>query len=336
MKKILSVIAVVLAFCLVFALVQQLLSPKYMTEFVEGSMLSQYYREAGGHDVIFIGDCEIYANISPMELWRNRGITAYLRGSSQQAVWQSYYLLEETLTYETPKAVVFNVGSMRLAAPESEAYNRMTIDKLRWSEQKVKMIEASMMEDEDFLSYVFPLLRYHSRFDELTQEDFTYLFQVKDTTWNGHLMNTAVKPAGRLPSKRPLGNYQFADVCYRYLDKITALCKEKGVELILMKAPCLYPYWYEEYDAQMVAYAQEHGLTYYNFTACMDEIGLDFQQDTYDGGLHLNLQGAKKLGAYLAEILATQHGIPDHRQDPDIREEYDEKLQRYDEAAKKG
>ena len=139
-----------------------------------------------------------------------------------------------------------------------------------------------------------------------------------------------MKPVGAVPAKRPLADYQFADVCYDYLDQITALCKENGVELILVKAPSLYPYWYEEYDAQIAAYAEEQGLAYYNFTECIDEIGLDFQVDTYDAGLHLNHAGAEKLSLYFAEILAERHGIPDRRNDPVIGAIYDEKLERYD------
>ena len=330
LKTVLSVIAVLLVFVAIFCLVTRLLTPKYMTDLVEGSMISQYYRESGDHDVIFIGDCEVYANYSPMEMYRARGITAYVRGTSQQLIWQSYYVLKETLKYETPRAVVFNVNAMRHGEPVKEAFNRLTIDQMRWSAEKVGIIRASMTEEEDFLSYVFPILRYHSRVDELTKEDTEYLFKVKDNTYNGYLVNKNIKPVGALPAKRPLADYRFADICYEYLDKITALCKEKGVELILVKAPSLYPYWYEQYDEQMADYARENGLAYYNFTACAEAIGLDFQVDTYDAGLHLNHTGAEKLSHYFADILAENHGIPDRRSDPGIAAVYDEKLKRYD------
>ena len=134
LTNVLSITAVVLVFCLVLSLATMLLQPKYMTDLVEGSMLSQYYRETGDHDVIFIGDCEVYANFSPMEMYRQEGITAYVRGSSQQLIWQSYYVLKETFEYETPKVVVYNVNAMRYSEPVSEAYNRLTIDKMKWSD----------------------------------------------------------------------------------------------------------------------------------------------------------------------------------------------------------
>ena len=330
LKNVLSVTAVVLAFLMLLSLATMLLQPKYMESLVEGSMISQYYREAGGHDVVFLGDCEVYANFSPMEMYREAGITAYVRGSPQQLIWQSYYILKETFQYETPKAVVYNVNAMRYDAPVSEAYNRLTIDKMRWSDEKIGIICASMTEEESFWSYVFPILRYHSRFDELTGEDVAYLFKTRDNTWNGHLMNKAVNPVENLPAKRILADYRFSDLCYTYLDKIRTLCQQNGTELILIKAPSVYPYWYDEYDAQIEDYAEANGLKFYNFLDYTGEIGIDYSTDTYDGGLHLNLSGATKLSAFFADILSGQHGLEDHRQDPAIAAVYDEKLRLYD------
>lgn len=333
LKNGLSCGAVVLIFVLLLTLATMVLQPKYMTELVEGSMLSQYYDEAGGHDVIFVGDCEVYANFTPLEMYRQQGITAYVRGSSQQLIWQSYYVLKETFEYETPKAVVFNVNSMRYSEPVSEAYNRLTIDKMKWSDEKVGIIRASMTEEEDFLSYVFPILRYHSRFDELTGEDFEYLFKTRNNTWNGHLMNKEVNPLGTLPARRVQPSYDFGDICWEYLEKMRLLCEENGTELILIKAPSVYPYWYDEYDVQIEDYAAEHNLSFYNFLRFVEEIGIDYQTDTYDGGLHMNLAGATKLSGFFAEILAENHGLEDHRGDPEIAAVYEEKLRLYDEEA---
>lgn len=328
----LSAATVSLALLLAFSLISRLLEPKYATELVEGSFLQQYYEEAGGHDVIFIGDCEVYANFSPLELYRQYGITAYVRGSSQQLIWQSYYVLEETLRYETPEIVVFNVNSMRYPEPVSEAYNRLTIDNLKWSSSKAAMILASMTEEETFLSYVFPILRYHSRFNALTAEDLTCFFAQPRNTWLGYQLHTGTVPVEALPAKRPQASYDFGDVCWEYLDRITSLCQEKGIRLILIKAPSLYPYWYEEYDAQIAHYAAEHNLAYYNLAACTEAIGLDFQTDTYDAGLHLNHSGTVKLCSYFGGLLVTEHGCRDHRQEPAVQAVYEELLRRYDAA----
>lgn len=328
MKNILKTIAIFLIFIMIFILLNMLFQPKYATSLVEGSMISEYYDEPKDHEVIFIGDCEVYANFSPMVMYEEEGIKAYVRGSSQQMIWQSYYILKETLKYEVPKVVVLNVNSMRYdknSDKVSESYNRLTIDNMKWSKEKVEIIKESMTEEETFISYVFPILRYHSRYDELTSEDFEYLFKDNQVTYNGFLINKNVKGVTNLPTKRRLANYEFSKECYEYLDKITKLCKENNIKLVLIKAPSLYPYWYEEYDAQIREYAESHDIDYYNLVEEAENIGLDYSQDTYDGGLHLNLQGATKLSKYFAEWLSENYNLTDFSGD----EEYDKKLEKY-------
>ena len=122
-------------------LLQKLLMPKYVSDVVEGGLIAEYYEEEKDHDVVFIGDCEVYENFSPKVLWEDYGINSYIRGSAQQLIWQSYYLLEDTLRYEKPDVVIFNVLAMQYDRPQREAYNRMTLEGMKWSLSKVRSIK---------------------------------------------------------------------------------------------------------------------------------------------------------------------------------------------------
>ena len=162
----LAIAALITIVILIF--LQNLLMPKYMSEILEGALISEYYSEdIKDHDVIFIGDCEVYENFSPITLWKEYGITSFIRGSAQQLIWHSYYLLEDTLKYEKPDVVVFNVLSMMYDEPQNEAYNRMALDGMPLSLSKLKSIKASMVEEEKIITYYFhPAI--HSRWDELS------------------------------------------------------------------------------------------------------------------------------------------------------------------------
>ena len=301
------------ALAVVLWLLTCLLTPKYMTDIQEGAMIAEYYRETTGHDVVFIGDCEVYENFSPDVLWREYGVTSYIRGSAQQLIWQSYYLLEETLKYETPKVVVFNVLSMKYGEPQNEAYNRMTLDGMRLSPSKLGSVQASMTEEENLLSYLFPLLRYHSRWNELSMEDVTYWFRRDTVSDSGYLMNVKIKPAVNVPTGAPLADYRFSQVCWDYLNGMAELCEKHGVQFVLIKAPSLYPYWYDQWEEQIEEYAGENGLPYLNFLELIGETGLDFDTDTYDSGLHLNLYGAEKLSRWFGEWLTENSSVEDRR-----------------------
>ena len=333
-RRVIRVILSAVVVCVSLFLLQRLLCPKYMTDVVEGRLIAEYYSEEKDHDVIFIGDCEVYENFSPKVLWEDFGINSYIRGSAQQLIWQSYYLLEDTLRYEKPQVVIFNVLAMQYDQPQKEAYNRMTLDGMRWSVSKVKSIQASMTEQEQFLDYVFPVLRYHSRWKELSLEDLEYMFEAETVSHNGYYMRVDVKPVENVPEGRVLADYQFGSQAYLYLDKITQLCKENEIKLILVKAPSLYPYWYEEWEEQMEAYAEENGLQYINFLELIDETGIDFSQDTYDGGLHLNLSGAEKITRYLGRFLSEETSLADRRGEEALSAQWETKIAVY-EAEKK-
>ncbi len=330
-KILIRVLISILIIVGVLFLLQRLLLPKYVSGVVEGAFVAEFYEEEDkNYDVVFIGDCEVYENFSPIRLWQDYGITSYIRGSAEQYIWQSYYLLEDTLRYTMPKVVIYNVQAMQFNESQSEAYNRMTLEGMRWSPSKVKAINASMKEDEKFLDYVFPILRYHTRWSELTPDDIKYMFATKKVSHNGYYMRVDVRPAEGVPEGRMLSNYDFGDNAWKYLDMMRCLCEEKGIELILIKAPSLYPYWYEEYDSQIVEYAEEHDLRYINFLKLADEIGIDYSTDTYDAGLHMNLAGAEKLSVYLGDVLREEYGVPDKRTDEAWNEIWQEKIDFYE------
>lgn len=330
LKKALAALILFIVVIGAFMLLQQLVMPKFMTETVEGALISEYYNEVKKeHDVLLIGDCEIYENFSPITLWEKFGITSFIRGSAQQLIWQSYYLLEDTLRYEKPDVVVFSVLSMMYNEPQKEAYNRMSIDGMPLSMTKIKAAQASMLPEEELITYIFPFLRYHSRWSELTNDDFKYMFNKDQVSHNGYLMRVDVKPVTSIPKPRTLPDYRFGDTSYQYLDKMTELCKNNGIELVLVKAPSLYPHWYEEWEQQMVEYAEKHDLRYINLLDKKDEIGLDFQTDTYDAGLHLNLAGAEKLSVYFGDILKREFNLEDHRQDKAMSQIWSKKVDYY-------
>ena len=303
--------------------------PKYTKGIVEGNLIEEYYASEKNHDVLFIGDCEVYENVSPVTLWEEYGITSYIRGSAQQLIWQSYYLLEETLKYEKPEVVVFNVLSMKYDKPQREAYNRMTLDGMNMSTTKLKAIKASMLPEENIIDYIFPILRYHSRWNELSLEDITNIFQKDKQFHNGYYMRADIKPVDTVPTGNVLANYQFGENSYKYLDMMVELCKENDIELVLMKAPSLYPYWYDEWEVQMEDYAEENDLMYINFLELIEETGIDFDVDTYDAGLHLNVTGAEKVAVYLGEVFQKEFAIEDKRQDKELAAKWEEKVEFY-------
>ncbi|MDF2870363.1 MAG: hypothetical protein K0R05_1938 [Anaerocolumna sp.] len=329
-KAIRRITAVIIVIALLFGL-QRLVTPKYMDDILEGSFIGEYYKEKPEHDVIMIGDCEVYENFSPITLWEQYGITSFIRGSAQQLVWQSYYLLEDTLRYETPEVVVFNVLALKYNEPQREEYNRMSIDGMKWSAAKWKNIKASMTEEEKALDYVFPILRFHSRITQLTKSDFQYYLEKRKVTHNGYYMRVDIEPVEDLDlyAEEEPDTLEIGENAMNYMDKIKDLCEKKGIKLVLVKAPSISPVWYDEYEDQMIEYAAANNLPYINYLDLVEELGIDYTKDTYDAGLHMNLSGAEKLSNHLGGFLQSSYNLKDHREDEKLKKLWDEKIEFY-------
>ncbi|MFA7533550.1 MAG: SGNH/GDSL hydrolase family protein, partial [Tissierellaceae bacterium] len=169
---------------------------------------------------------------------------------------------------------------------------------------------------------------------ELTLEDFKYMFKKDKVSHNGYLMRVDTKPVGYLPRERRLPDYQFGDNSYEYLERITKLCKDNDVELILIKSPSVYPYWHEQWDEQIREYAEKNDIQYINFLDYVEEMNIDYERDTYDGGLHLNLIGAEKFTDYFGQILKENYNLPDHRNDESLKKVWEDKIAFYNQMKK--
>ncbi len=332
LKITISLCAAILLLAILLTLATLVLMPKNNSP-VERGLIGEYYDEVDAgrsHQVIFVGDCEVYESFVPPVLYEEYGITSYIRGSAQQLIWQSYYLLEEVFEYECPDVVVFNVLSMKYGEPQREEYNRMTLDPMRNSKIKHNAIKASMTEDENIISYYFPLLRYHQRWKELSGDDFKYMFGTDNVTHNGYLMQTAVNPKTDTLEGRPLTNYDLPEISFEYLTKMKELCEKNGAELILIKAPTNIRnyWWYDEWDEQIQSFSNENNLSYYNFIG-NEDIGIDWSQDTYDRGMHLNVFGAEKMTSYFGKILTEHHNLESQKENAEISKVWNEKYSNY-------
>ena len=313
-----------------FIFVQRLLMPKYQKGVIEGSFTEEYYKERVPHDVIFYGDCDVYENYSPIELYEKYGISSYIRGNSEQYMWQTYYMLKDTLRTETPKVVVISVHGLQSGTKPKEAYNRMTLDGMAWTPDKVNAIRESMTEGETFLSYVFPILRYHDRWSELTASDWQHVFAKNITSHNGYYMRCDIMPQGEFPPAIPLMDYSFDEKSMDYLAKCVELCKDRGIGVVLVHAPIVYPTWYDEWDEQVRDFAQKYDVPYFNYINHIEDIGLDMSHDTYDAGMHLNIYGAEKLSDYIGQWLKDNYDLQDMRQDDKVSAFYQEKIKFYE------
>ncbi len=319
---------------------QLLLTPHDRAANPEAFLLREYLEatDAATDEVLFVGDCEVYEAFSPVTLYQEYGIVSRVCGTPQQLIWHTWAILEEAFRRSSPRVVVMGVYGLTYGTPQSEAYNRMALEALPNSAAKRELLQSMLCEEESRLSYTLPLLRYHDRWRELTVRDVTTLWQEQaPNAVRGYLVQTGVVPGDVLSHEGGLARADaFGEMALDYFARIVALCAQNGAQLILVKAPTdswRYP-WLEEYEEKTLALAEQYDLPYYNFLNAIEEIGLDFATDTYDGGYHLNVYGAEKLSKYFGQILSETYDLTDGRVDAVKSAVWAEEIARYE--AEKG
>lgn len=312
-KNVMKLISACLAFVVFFSIFTGVFMPKwnsYHSDQMQTRVQAFYKQEKDSHDVIYVGSSFAYCGISPLNIWEEQGITGYVFAGTGQKAWMSAYYLEEALKYQTPKVVVFEVGAIFDEKESSEENNRKSIDYMRWSPVKLKAIRTICNRTgESKKEYLFPFLRYHSRWRELEQKDF-------HLGWDSSyfLMGTLSWCATRPPSKKKIKSYEswgdkadessvleVGEKSRKAVLKMKELCEEKGIDFQMVRVPSLA--WSLEAAEVVQSFADENQIPYLDMNLCREETGIDWKTDTPDKGEHLNIFGCRKVSSFFGKYL---------------------------------
>lgn len=187
-------------FCIIgiifFLLIQNLLKPKWnypiLQENETASLQTFFLQEKNNNDVIFLGASHMEYAVSPMELYKDKGIISYNLATAGQPLDSSYFLLREAFQTQSPRVVVLDV-SMIFAEGDwiKDNGRRYVLDALPMGINKIKAachyaelcnceenLQCSNLEhmQERFNSVIFPITNYHSRWKELNVTDYRDYF----------------------------------------------------------------------------------------------------------------------------------------------------------------
>ena len=326
--------SIILAALVILIICGRVFIPKYATENVDGRVTGDYYAEEGPVDVIFVGSSTVYNAYIPACIYEEYGFTSYDRANASQTIWQSYYMIRDAINYNKPKMVVLDASFMKYGEEfKEEPSNRKTIDGMRLTVDKMMAAKVSMYEEESLLSYVFPILRFHSRWNDLKMEDLKYAFSDPKVTYDGFIIETGRDEEAAAAEEGSDESFAgFPDKPSEYLMKIIKLCRDEDVTLLIAKTPTLMDNWYVQYDEELDRIAKENGLVYINFDNAMDDIGLVQTEDYVDGYAHLNVFGAEKFSHYAGAYLRDNYDLPDRRGDESTNRAWENRYFEYQNA----
>lgn len=322
-KKFARVLAFLAVFVLLCGMAQTILTrrptvsdPKtgiwrhdFRTEPTLSSTITEYRAEPEQSiDVLFFGSSHVYCAVDPVLLWQEQGISSFSISSSNQNFDASLYMLKEALRTQTPKLVCIDMYSLLPDATygmlPSSWQTLMSLWPLSFNTWQTAREKAG--GEYTTLDLALPLVGYHTRWSELTRNDYT---PTRDGEGRkGYLPRYNLYPMEF--SMEPINDSPLADTAA--LDEIIALCKEKGIDVLLWKIPA--GNWDSVYAETARQYAEAHDVPMLDLCENIDDLQIDYAQD-FNDYWHLNANGAKRLTAYLGDYLKQQYTLPDRRSD---------------------
>lgn len=307
----LSLLAVVLF------IINRMFVPKYFIDNTwptTSTYLGFYEIPKNSADVLFLGSSHGVTAFIPQELYNNYGITSYNLSCEQQNLVVSYYWLKEALRYQKPKVVVLETFYLFNDQFEtSEAYIRKAIDYMKWGSVKVQAINdiCTIDTNQSKNSYYFTNQRFHTRWSELSENDFTYSqmkshYELKgfSTMFNQINENDYVP----LSIDESLEKANTVALMQQYLESISELCAKNDIDLIFVKNPTTSQKIGRYNTTKQLADTLNIEFYDFNTLPLYDDIDFSFAEDMIDRG-HVSLTGAIKITNYLGNILQTDYNI---------------------------
>ena len=286
---------------------------------------SDFFRDRD-YDVLFMGTSHVINSVFPMELWKEYGITSYNCGGTSNYLPTTYWVLQNTLDYVTPKVVV--IDCLRLAKDEKCPYlarAHYSLDAFPLSRTKINAIrdlmdnpggntaleaeKATNLAQSPALELVENFTLYHSRWNELEKDDFSPM-----TSREKGAETRIDVVQGKLERIDPALSAEPGHTGEVYLRRMIESCRERGIEVMLTYLPFPASEEAQQEANRAYAVAEEYGIPYVNFLEYDDII--DFRTDLYDTYSHVNASGAKKITSWIGGFLREHYSLPDKRNDP--------------------
>ena len=314
LKNILKTVLFILIVCVGMCFFGELLRQKKLYNVPGESVttwLDEFYDlEENSIDVIFLGSSQSFCTINPTRMFHNSGVVSYVLSSSAQDIYATKAYLEEALKTQTPKVVMLEARVLIRETLTAETWNRVAYDNLNPSVTKYKNLLKSIREDESLLSYVFPLLRYHDNWGNVTYKSWDYVMGrlEKNEGLMGHYPRYAITKVSLDKYYEEVPDYALEERIINAVKEMKKICDENNIEFFIWKAPT--PIWRYDYTVAIEELANDLDTQFLDLNQM--DLGIQAKTDFYDA-THLNDTGAIKVSDFFSEWLPEHYSLPDQR-----------------------
>ncbi|MDR2659422.1 MAG: hypothetical protein LBC27_05460 [Spirochaetaceae bacterium] len=282
-------------------------------------------------DVIYIGSSSAARSFIPPLIYEQTGISSILLAPPSASSITIKYLIAEALRTQSPKLIVIDLAALvseavnhdkgygipeRSFRPTTDYMDILSPNRYEAICNGVDLLEPEPQSSHDKLSYVVPLIFWHSSWKDLPQQISSSIHN-KQYYFMGYAMTFNRKPIKALTLEQYLSEPVASQFIDEQLGDLLKFIKNTDADYLFVRPPMNLgnsnnhlSYW--NYTKKQLADAGYLVLdTAYDY---INDIGIEWDKDFADE-VHLHVHGAVKFTTFIGKWLKDKYNLPDHRQD---------------------
>lgn len=326
-KKIIKVLVFVLLFCTLFVSVTSALVKEDAAGF---STLSEFYAEDKPLDGVYIGSSSCFAYWNSLFAWEEYGISVMPYACNANLFYSTEFLIKECLKTQPDTLFIVNINSLSDGEVDLQQMRNL-IDNMPFSINKLQLIDylsdIGGYSNKDRMEFYFPIIRYHSRWNELTEKELT----AEPDRYKGASVNEPYLHIIEDVTKLYINTDRIDELSEKLeysTNRLLDYCDEADVNVLFVAVPQARQ-WPIQVGRQngVKAIIEERGYTVLDMMPKTEEIGINLKKDFYNSH-HTNIHGSAKYTYYLSEYLIENYGFEDKRGNEDYKD-WDSSLENY-------
>lgn len=275
-----------------------------------------YEEEKNSLDIVSFGASGLsYFMDNPM-LWDEFQLTAYNLGTSNQSCFILEHMIDEVEKTQSPQLYI--VETRKFLFAEEKSYNKKSfpyvIDNMKYSWNRIKLINYLTDDWEERLNYYFDIISYHDSWEDFSSKNLEYLDNEIENETKGWKTQKKIKKM-KLPQVLPVAEEDAVAIptaAEAALVSLMEKCKKENIQVLFLATPWKIDKESQQKNKYIEGLVEEAGFQFLDCNQYIEEIGLDGDTDFWDRK-HTNVIGAEKVtrfvGNYIQENyeLSTEH-----------------------------
>lgn len=315
MKYAIRIVAFILIFGLIFGAISKIVTVP--SDYRNYQWVAGFYEEEKDSlDAVYVGSSNCYSFWNPMTAWNEYGIAVWPYATNGMLFEATEYIIKEAQKKQPDAVYIVNINT--ICDPDRNLSRiHWNVDYMPFSFNKMALVHrlsdvCGLSLSESMECYI-PMIRYHSRWNALEKQDFTYEV---DGMKGAASYGTYLKKSVDVTEQYVVSDKEISltEEMLATLDSLLDYCDKEELEVLFVTVPRAE----DDENAVPMFHAankviEERGYKTLYLTESLDEMHLDMTTDYYNFR-HTNIHGSIKYTRYLSEYLIENYGFEDKRE----------------------